>query len=75
MTGTRRATRATVRKAVASDVAAIVGLVRRFAEENLMLPRNAGSVYSALRDFAVAVDGGGEVLACCALSIIAEGLA
>jgi amino-acid N-acetyltransferase len=46
----------TIRPADSEDVAAIVELVNYFAEQNLMLPRTAISVYQTLEDWLVAVE-------------------
>ncbi|MBD3177700.1 MAG: N-acetyltransferase [Armatimonadia bacterium] len=68
-------TAVTIRKAQIGDVGSIAALVERFAAENLMLPRPVGSIYAALRDFIVAVDENGKVLACAALAIVSGELA
>ncbi len=63
-----------VRKARISDVRAIHSLLMRRDHEALVLPRSISQLYSHLRDFFVA-EQGGEIVACVALSITWENLA
>lgn len=63
-----------VRKARATDVPAIQGLVAHFALHGELLPRTLNELYERLRDFFVGVVGG-EIVGICALSIYWEDLA
>jgi amino-acid N-acetyltransferase len=64
----------TVRKAGLADVAAMHGVIDVFARRNDILPRERGSIISALRDFYVAeVDG--RIVGTAALAIIDDDLA
>jgi len=63
-----------VRKARATDVPAMQGLVAHFAARGELLPRTLNELYQHLRDFFVCeVDG--EILGLCALSLYWEDLA
>jgi amino-acid N-acetyltransferase len=64
-----------VRPAHAGDVAAIHGLVRRYASKGALLPRTRTDILSAIDDFVVVVDGNRRVLACAALSCYSDSLA
>lgn len=64
-----------LRKARIKDVRIIHGLLMHTDEhDGLVLPRSFSQLYSRLRDFVVAEEDG-EVVGCCALSIIWEDLA
>lgn len=64
-----------VRPAHAGDVAAIHGLVRRYASKGALLPRTRTDIRTAIDDFVVVVDANRRVLACAALSCYSESLA
>ena len=64
-----------IRKARIGDVKAIHGLLMHTDEhDGLVLPRSFSQLYSHLRDFFVAV-ADGQVVGCCALSLIWDNLA
>jgi amino-acid N-acetyltransferase len=65
----------TVRLAESKDVAGIAALVATWAEEDVLLPRSAADVAAALRDYVVAADARGRVVACAALREYAPSLA
>lgn len=64
-----------VRPAHAGDVAAIHGIVRRFAAQGAMLPRTRRDIQAVIGDFVVVVDGQNRVLGCAALSMYSPSLA
>jgi len=55
-----------VRKALLTDVTALVELINAYASEGIMLPRTEFELAENVRDFTVAVDGG-SVVGCGAL--------
>lgn len=64
-----------VRRARISDMRAVEPLIRAFANDNLMLPRSFDQLARTFREFAVATDASGEVVACGALRVYTEELA
>jgi amino-acid N-acetyltransferase len=64
-----------VRPAHAGDVAAIHGIVRRFAAQGAMLPRTRLDIQALIGDYVVVVDGQNRVLGCAALSTYSPSLA
>jgi amino-acid N-acetyltransferase len=64
-----------VRPAHAGDVAAIHGLVRRYATQGVLLPRTRRDIQAAIADYVVVVDASRRVLACAALSSYSPSLA
>jgi amino-acid N-acetyltransferase len=66
---------ATIRPARTSDAAAICSLVNYHAEQGKMLHRSMESVYDSLREFQVAEDDGGQVVACVAVDVFWDDLA
>ncbi len=62
-----------LRPARMSDVPAIHGLLRVFADQGLLLPRSIASLYDQLRDFIVYDDG--AIRGVCALHITWDNLA
>jgi amino-acid N-acetyltransferase len=58
-----------IRKARVSDVDRIHGLIAAFAGNQLMLARSRAELYESMRDFFVAEDAAGEVVACGGLEI------
>lgn len=64
-----------VRPAHAGDVAAIHGLVRRYAAQGALLPRTRRDIGAAIGDFVVVTDTKNRVLACAALSMYSPVLA
>jgi len=67
--------KATVRKAVASDVAQITRLVNAYAAEGLMLPRTEAQIAARIDSYVVAGYAPGEVVACAALEEYSPSLA
>ncbi len=63
-----------IRKAKLDDVKGIQKLVNSFAADKLMLPRSLNEIYENIRDFWV-IREEGEIIACCALHPLWEGLA
>lgn len=65
-----------LRKALGRDVPQMYGLLMAGAEKGLLLPRSKAQLFTALRDFFVVEERETGILAgCCALAIIADGLA
>jgi amino-acid N-acetyltransferase len=66
-----------IRKALISDVQALLGLVNDFASQNLMLPRGPQYLFENIRDFAVIVDEArqGQIVACGSLHVLWEDMA
>jgi amino-acid N-acetyltransferase len=64
----------TVRRATLADVGAMHGVIDVFAKRNDILPRERGSLISALRDFHI-VEVDGRIAGCAALAIIDDDLA
>lgn len=64
-----------VRNARVADAPAICELVNHYAERGQMLHRSLESVYDALREFIVAENDGGEVVACAAMDLFWADLA
>lgn len=58
-----------IRRARASDVPAIHGLVHSYSSRDLLLPRPLTDIYDRIRDFWVATDSTGSVVGCAALRI------
>ena len=56
----------TIRKALLSDIAPLLGLINGYASEGIMLPRTEFEMAENIRDFTVAVEGT-ELTACGAL--------
>jgi len=65
----------TIREAHVADVPAICELVNHYAERGLMLHRSHESVYDALREFQVAMDGEGNLVGCVAVDVFWSDLA
>ncbi len=63
-----------IRKAIASDIAALLKLINTYAGQGLMLPRTEFELAENLRDFSVVCQGG-RVLGCCALHIYSPAMA
>jgi len=63
-----------IRKASIKDVGQIHKLVNQFAKRDLMLSRSLFNVCESVRDFWVD-EHNGQVLGCCALQIVYDGLA
>jgi amino-acid N-acetyltransferase len=64
-----------IRHARVSDAAAICELVNQYAERGRMLHRSLESVYDALREFLVAENADGKIIACAAMEIFWADLA
>lgn len=65
----------TIRPARISDMRAVEPLIRRFAAEQLMLPKPFDLLARTFREFLVATDEAGEVIGCASLRIYTEELA
>ena len=64
----------TVRRATVADVAGIAGVMAGYVEDGSLLPRSSGDLYRSLREFHVAVDASGKVLACAGLRVLWDDL-
>lgn len=65
-----------LRKARMHDVKVIHHLLMTCSTQGLLLPRSLTQLYNCLREFYVLDPGdGGDIVGCCALSIVWEGLA
>ena len=64
----------TIRKARFRDLDSILGLVREFAQKELMLPLSVGDVVERLRDFWIAEEADGTIVGCAALHVTWIGL-
>jgi amino-acid N-acetyltransferase len=64
-----------IRKAQIRDVGEISRIVNFYAAQQQMLPKTHLQIYENLRDFSVAEDASGQVIACGALHIYWENLA
>ena len=62
-------------KALVKDIKGIHGLLMGGAQNGLLLPRPLSDLYNHTRDFFVLRQPDGQVVGCCALSIIWEDLA
>ncbi len=62
--------RATLRRATVDDVAGIAGVMAGYVEDGSLLPRSTGELYRSVREFHVAVDGEGRIVACSALRVL-----
>jgi len=65
----------TIRPATIADMRAVEPLIHRFASDHLMLPKSFDQLARTFREFVVAVDEGGSVIACGSLRIYNEALA
>ncbi len=65
----------TIRRANIADVKGIHALLMACANQGLLLPRALSHLYRHIRDFYVAENQEGEMLACCALSPMWDNLA
>ena len=59
----------TLRKAALTDIAGIRALINGYAAQGIMLPRTDLELAEHIRDFTLALDGTGSLLACGALHI------
>lgn len=64
-----------IEKAKISDVPQMHWLINQFADKGEMLPRPMSELYENIRDFFVARDNNGEMVACIALHVIWDDLA
>jgi amino-acid N-acetyltransferase len=64
-----------IRKAELHDVPSIFEMINHYAAERIMLPRPLTDLYESVREFFVAEDEGGNVLACGALKLYNADLA
>lgn len=65
----------TIRKARSQDVREIRALVAHYAEQRILLEKEAVAYYEALQEFRVAVDASGAVVGCGALHVMWEDIA
>ncbi len=63
-----------IRKACLKDADNIYTLIKHYADQELMLPRNIGTIYQNLRDFSV-IEDQGQILGVGALHILWHDLA
>lgn len=64
-----------VRKAVISEVIQIQRILNHYGDKGILLPRSLSELYEHLRDFYVATDNDGNIIATCALGLCWEELA
>ena len=64
-----------IRKAKISDIDIIHGILLRFAEKDMLIPRSRSELYDQLRDFSVYEDEEGGFAGCVALHITWKDLA
>jgi amino-acid N-acetyltransferase len=57
-----------VRPAILRDIPKLLALINAFAAKGIMLPRTEFEIAENIRDFVV-IEGGGQIVACCALHI------
>jgi amino-acid N-acetyltransferase len=62
-----------IEKAKIGDPPALLAIVNRFAQQELLLPRSLNDIYEALRDFYVFREDG-RILGCAALHVSWQGL-
>ena len=67
--------RVLIRKTTLDDVKTIHGLVNAFAKRKLLLPRSLSYIYDSIRDFVVCENRRKQIVGCCAVHIVWEGLA
>ena len=65
---------ATLRRATVADIAGIAGVMAGYVEDGSLLPRSTGELYRSVREFHVALDAGGQVVACAALRVLWQDL-
>lgn len=65
----------TVRRAARGDAGSILGLVSQYAAQGLMLPRTLEQIAVRIDNYVVAVDAGGDIVACAALEEYSPSLA
>ena len=63
------------RKATLHDVRAIHSLVNQYAKRKLLLPRSLSYIYDNIRDFFVCENRRKQIVGCCSLHVVWEGLA
>jgi N-acetylglutamate synthase-like GNAT family acetyltransferase len=63
-----------LRKAREEDVAPLLALINGYADRGLLLRRSEESLRARLDDLTVAVDDGGQVVGCGALTVLGPGL-
>ena len=64
----------TLRRATVADVAGIAGVMAGYVEDGSLLPRSTGELYRSVREFHVALDAEGRVVACAALRVLWQDL-
>jgi amino-acid N-acetyltransferase len=60
----------TLRRATVADIAGIAGVMAGYVEDGSLLPRSTGELYRSVREFHVALDADGRVVACAALRVL-----
>lgn len=64
-----------LQRALVGDIKGIHALLLAAASSGQLLPRSLSNLYNHIRDFFVLHDAGGNVVGCCALSVVWEDLA
>jgi amino-acid N-acetyltransferase len=64
-----------IRKCVISEVTKIQRILNYYGDRGILLPRSLSELYEHLRDFYVATDDTGDIIAVCALGLCWEDLA
>ena len=64
-----------IRKCVISEVIKIQRILNYYGDRGILLPRSLSELYEHLRDFYVATDDTGDIIAVCALGLCWEDLA
>lgn len=64
-----------IRKAVVGEVTQIQRILNNYGNRGILLPRSLSELYEHLRDFYVASDDDGNIVAVCALGLCWEDLA
>ena len=64
----------TLRRANVADVAGIAGVMAGYVEDGSLLPRSTGELYRSVREFHVAADQRGKIVACAALRVLWQDL-
>ncbi|MGD9158210.1 MAG: N-acetyltransferase [Desulfobacteraceae bacterium] len=64
-----------IRKAVINEVVQIQRILNYYGDRGILLPRSLSELYEHLRDFYVATDDEGSIIAVCALGLCWEDLA
>lgn len=60
----------TIRRARVTDVPGIAAVMARYVEDGTLLPRSTGELFRSIREFHVAEDESGTIVACAALRVL-----